>query len=78
MATTVKLISSEGSELEVDIETAQMSVLIKSMIDDSGPEEDIPLPNVKKNILEKVIEFCKHLKEQPLQEIEKPLKTANL
>jgi len=78
MATTVKLISAEGTELEVDLETAQMSVLIKSMIDDSGPEEDIPLPNVKKSILEKVIEFCQHLKEQPLQEIEKPLKTNNL
>jgi S-phase kinase-associated protein 1 len=78
MATMVKLISSEGSELEVDLDTAQMSVLIKSMIDDSGPEEDIPLPNVKKNILEKVIEFCQHLKDQPLQEIEKPLKTNNL
>ena len=66
MATTVKLISAEGSEIEVDLETAQMSVLIKSMIEDSGPEEDIPLPNVKKAILEKVIEFCQHLKEQPL------------
>ena len=74
----VKLISIEGDEIEVDLETANMSVLIKSMIDDSGPDEDIPLPNVKKNILEKVIEFCQHLKENPLQEIEKPLKTANL
>ena len=74
----VKLISIEGDELEVDIETANMSVLIKSMIDDSGPDEDIPLPNVKKVILEKVIEFCKFLKENPFREIEKPLKTANL
>ena len=78
MATMVKLISTEGDEIEVDLETANTSVLIKSMIDDSGPEEDIPLPNVKKNILEKVIEFCQHLKENPLQEIEKPLKNANL
>ena len=54
----VKLISSEGAEIEVDQQIAQTSVLIKSMIEDSGPEEDIPLPNVKKAILEKVIEFC--------------------
>ncbi len=74
----VKLISAEGAEIEVDMDTANKSVLIKSMIDDSGPEEDIPLPNVKKAVLEKVIEFCQHLNEQPLQEIEKPLKTNNL
>ena len=48
------------------------------MIEDSGPEEDIPLPNVKKAILEKVMEFCQHFRDQPLQEIEKPLKTNNL
>ena len=74
----VKLISVEGVEIEVDMDTANKSVLIKSMIDDSGPEEDIPLPNVKKAVLEKVIEFCQHLNDQPLQEIEKPLKTNNL
>ena len=62
----VKLISAEGAEIEVDMDTANKSVLIKSMIDDSGPEEDIPLPNVKKAVLEKVIEFCQHLNEQPL------------
>ena len=62
----------------MDEETAQMSVLIKSMIDDSGPEEDIPLPNVKTAILQKVIEFCQHYSSSPLQEIEKPLKTSNL
>ena len=58
MSGMVKLISAEGAEIEVDQQIAQTSVLIKSMIEDSGPEEDIPLPNVKKAILEKVIEFC--------------------
>jgi penicillin-binding protein 1C len=33
-----------------------------SLIDDS-PEEQIPLPNVKRPILEKVIDFCKYLKD---------------
>ncbi|CAI2383513.1 unnamed protein product [Moneuplotes crassus] len=78
MSTMVKLISQEGEIIEVDQETVMLSVLIKSMIDDSGTEEDIPLPNVSKSILEKVLEFCKHIKEHPLQEIEKPLKSANL
>uniref|UniRef100_A0A7S3JFI0 S-phase kinase-associated protein 1 n=1 Tax=Euplotes harpa TaxID=151035 RepID=A0A7S3JFI0_9SPIT len=78
MATIIRLLSQEGEIIEVDQDTVSLSVLIKSMIDDSGPEEDIPLPNVTKPILEKVIEFCKHVKDYPLQEIEKPLKSDNL
>ena len=78
MSAIIRLVSQEGEIVEIDQETAVLSVLIKSMLDDSGPEEDIPLPNVTKPILEKVIEFCRHLKDNPLQEIEKPLKTNNL
>lgn len=48
------------------------------MIDDAGTEEEIPLPNVKKPILQKVMEYCeKHRTDNP-PEIEKPLKTSNL
>ena len=78
MSETVKLIPEEGEPMEVDVEIAQMSVLVKSMIDDAGTEEDIPLPNVKKATLDKVIEFCQHYKEEPMQDIEKPLKTNNI
>ena len=78
MATMVRLISQEGEVIEADQETVVLSVLIKSMIDDSGTDEDIPLPNVTKSVLIKVLEFCKYVKEHPLQEIEKPLKTDNL
>ena len=48
------------------------------MIDDSGIEEEIPLPNVKKVILEKVVSFCTHLRDNEPPEIEKPLKSANM
>ena len=78
MTDKVKLIPEEGEAIEVEVDIATMSVLVKSMIDDAGTEEDIPLPNVKKNTLEKVIEFCQHYKEEPLQDIEKPLKTNNI
>jgi S-phase kinase-associated protein 1 len=76
--TKVKLIPEEGEAIEVEEDIAVMSVLVKSMIDDSGAEEDIPLPNVKKTTLDRVIEFCQHHKDEPLQEIEKPLKTNNI
>ncbi|CAI2379979.1 unnamed protein product [Moneuplotes crassus] len=75
----VAMVSAGGSEpFEVDIEIITMSVLVKSMIDDSGTEEVIPLPDVEKSVFEKVLEFCLHYKEEPLQEIEKPLKTNNI
>lgn len=74
----VKLITSEGEAVEVEVETASKSVLIKGMIDDSGVDEEIPLPSIKKSILTKVIEFCKHLNSNTAPEIEKPLKSNNI
>ncbi len=45
---------------------------------DSGTDEAIPLPNVKVEILKKVVEYCTHHKDNPAEEIAKPLKTPNL
>ena len=39
---------------------------------------EIPLPNVKAAVLRKVIEFCKHHSSEPMTEIEKPLKSAQM
>ena len=78
MSEQVKLLCSDGDEVEVDVEVAEKSVLIKGLIDDSGIEEQIPLPNVKRPILEKVIDFCKHLKDHQPPEIEKPLRSTDM
>ena len=78
MSNKVKLVTSEGEVVEVDVEVASKSVLIKGMIDDSGVEEEIPLPNVKRSILNKIIEFCNHIKDNTPPEIEKPLRSNNL
>ncbi len=75
---TVKLVTVEGDIVHVDIETASKSVLIKGMIDDSGVEEEIPLPNVKKAILDKIVVFCEYIKKNSPPEIEKPLRSNNL
>ena len=54
----VKLLCNDGDVVEVPVNAAEQSVLIKGLIEESGTEEEIPLPQVKKAILEKVIVFC--------------------
>jgi len=73
------LVSSEGIKFEVPMEVAQMSVLVKEMTDEEetdGSTPEIPLPNVKASVLEKVLEFAKHHYKEPMPEIDKPLKSA--
>jgi Skp1 family, tetramerisation domain len=60
-------ISKEGKPFPVPLAVATMSELIKSMKDDEEDDDDedskpteVPLPNVKSEVLEKVIEFCEH------------------
>jgi len=74
----VKLLCSDGETVVVDLDIAEKSILIKGMIDDAGPDEEIPLPNVKKAILDKVIEYCMHLRNNSPPDIEKPLRSSNI
>lgn len=49
-----------------------LSELIKTMIIDGvDTDDEIPLPNVKGDILAKVIEFCEHYAMDPMTEFEK-------
>lgn len=78
---TVHLVSQEGESFDVSLDTACMSELVKTMVDedqDDDEAQEIPLPNVKTSILAKVIEFTQHHKSEPMNEIEKPLKSANM
>ena len=85
-------ISKEGDKFPVPITVSNMSELVKSMMDDKDDDDDddeddddgkekiteIPLPNVKSEVLKKVIEFCEHHLAEPMTEIEKPLKSQNM
>jgi len=79
-AGTVNLVSKEGDTFEVPLAVAKMSELVKTMIDEEADDDvqEIPLPNVKAVVLQKVIEFCTHHKDDAMHEIEKPLKSPNM
>ena len=75
---TCRLMCKDGEEIEVPIETAEKSVLIKGLIDDGGVDDAIPIAQVNKPIMEKVIAFMDHMRENPPPEIEKPLSSTDL
>lgn len=56
----VKLRSSDEEMFEVDQEVANHSKMIRNMIEDTGIDCPIPLPNVSSKILAKVIEYCSY------------------
>jgi len=86
----VTLVSREGTPFRVDRQTAEMSVLVRAMLEgDMSTDEDedeadaaepaeIPLPNVAAPVLEKVLAFCRHHVAAPMLEIEKPLRSENM
>lgn len=63
----ITLSSSEGTQVQVEREVAEKSVLIKNMIEDLGEVDTaIPLMNVSGPILHKVIDWCRHHKDDPV------------
>ncbi|OQR85536.1 S-phase kinase-associated protein 1A [Achlya hypogyna] len=77
----VNLVSQDGDSFEVTQAVACVSELVKTMIADEEDEDgvrEIPLPNVKSPVLAKVIEFCAHHVNNPMADIEKPLKSGDL
>ena len=66
-APKVIVISSDDEKFPVDPKVAEKSLLMKNMINDLNPDglqEDfeIPTPNVRANVLAKVLEWCEHHK----------------
>ncbi|XP_062039044.1 S-phase kinase-associated protein 1-like [Lepus europaeus] len=67
---SIKLQRSDGEIFEVDVEIAEQSVTIKTMLEDLGMDDEadddlVPLPNVNAAILKKVIQWCTHHKDDP-------------
>jgi len=72
MSEKVKLRSSDDEMFEVEKEVADKSQMIRNMIEDTGTDNPIPLPNVTSKILAKVIEYCKYHVNSAKAEGDKP------
>jgi S-phase kinase-associated protein 1 len=73
--------NQDNVKVEITRKAAYMSELMKSMLaDDDDPSEvpEIPLLEVSKDILDKVVEFLNRHKDDPMKEISKPIQTNNL
>jgi len=74
----LKLVSQEQEKVPVAKKVAMMSELVKTMAEGDKEEKEIPLPNVKSAVLNKVVAYMKYHVDNPAKEIEKPLKSANM
>ena len=74
-STKVNLISQEGDSFEVDKKTiVYLSDVVRNVVTDNADKTealDIPIANVKSNILGLVIKFCHHYTTDPLKSIPK-------
>jgi len=75
---TLTLQAQDGKSFTVSREVAMMSELVKTMWEGDKNEKEIPLQNVKSEILKKVIDYMQFHHKNPPKEIEKPLKSGNM
>ena len=69
----ITLISSDGEKMQVTAKAAQRSQLVKGIIEDYPDDAEVPLNNVKSNILKKIKEYLEHYENEEPKQIERPL-----
>ncbi|KAL1787168.1 S-phase kinase-associated protein 1 [Sigmodon hispidus] len=67
---SIRLQSSDGEIFEIEVQIAKQSVAIKTVLedlgmDDGGDDDPVPLSNVDAAILNKVIQWYTHQKDNP-------------
>ena len=68
----------DGETVIVEKEIASKSEWVKHIVDGSEQNDEIPLPQIKKATLDKVIEYCTYINTNPPPVIEKPLRNNEL
>ena len=73
----ITLVSSDGEKVEISSKAVQRSVLVKGIIEDYPDDAEVPLNNVKSNILKKIKEYLDHYENEDPKDIERPLPSQN-
>ena len=73
----ITLVSSDGEKVEISSKAVQRSVLVKGIIEDYPDDAEVPLNNVKSNILKKIKEYLEHYENADPKEIDRPLASQN-
>ena len=73
----ITLVSSDGEKMKISAKAAQRSNLVKGIIEDYPDDAEVPLTNVKSNVLKKVKEYLDHYADADPREIERPLISNN-
>ena len=78
MSINLTLTSADNQKIQIDSKSAERSHLLKGLIADYNQKEDIPLPDIKYDILKKVVEYLAHYKDKEPVQIPKPLPSQDL
>jgi S-phase kinase-associated protein 1 len=74
MPSKITLQSSDGKDFKEGIDVVKKSITIRTMLEDLGVEshkmeeevkEVLPLPSIDAEVLEKILEWCRHHKDEP-------------
>ena len=77
-------ISNDGSEFPVSVQVARMSELVSSLVEEADEDSrrmiKVPLPNVSRKTLRRIVEFCNHYQDvEPMRSIERgPLRSTSM
>ena len=73
------LVSSDNQKIEIDRESAKKSGLLNGLISSPNqPQEPIQLPDIKYDVLKKIVDYLTHYKDKVPKDIPKPMPSANL
>ena len=78
MSVNLNLVSSDNQKIQIDSKSAERSQLLKGLLADYDQKDEIPLPDIKFDILKKVVEYLTFYKDKTPREIPKPLPSPNL
>ena len=73
----ITLVSSDGVKMQITAKAAQKSQLLKAILEDNSDDIELPLDNIKSNILKKIKEYLDHYQDTEPKKIERPLASVN-